>query len=265
LPSALYQTKPPDIQPPDEVWARHWAHCDIDREIEMCGKREIVAPMLSILRTLKDPRVVDCGCGAGIWIQYFQQQGIKNITGIDSFAPALRQLEKRGGHAIEGDILRLPFDKESVDVCLSFGVVEHFPENPTACLREMERILAPGGYLFLTVPYYSWVRRLIAHPVRWAYIRLKRVPLQFFEYRFRDWEIINFCSESGFEVLSCTTDDFLPDNMSMGLWLDIPFLRSGKMGELSRMGVVFCKLLRRLNPWLISAGILIIARKPKSN
>ena len=119
--------------------------------------------------------------------------------------------------------------------------------------------------MFLTVPYDSWVRRLVAHPVRSLYAQFKRAPRQFFEYRFRDWEIINFCRQNGFEVLSCATDDYLPKEMSQGLWLDIPFFRGGKLGELNRMGATVCKVLRGLSPWLITSGVLVIARKPETN
>lgn len=263
MPSVLCQVRSANVCSPEQVWERHWASCDIDREIAMCDKREIVAPILSHLRALHDPTIVDCGCGAGIWTAYFARCGYRNVIGVDNFAPAIRVLEDRGGRGVLGDVRHLPFADGSVDVCLSFGVVEHFPESPTECLREMARILVPGGYLFLTVPYYSWLRRLIAHPARRIYMRLKGISRRFFEYRFSDSEIVAFCRNSGFDVLSSITDDFLSKDMSLGLWLDIPLLRSGDPGELNRPGMILCKALRRISPWLISAGILVIARKRK--
>jgi SAM-dependent methyltransferase len=260
VPSAIYH-----VYPPEQFWSRMWEECDVDREIEMCGKREIAAHILSVVRTLNNPLIVESGCGVGAWVIYLQRQGFTNIIGVENYVPVLRQLEARGGRAVEGDVQHLPFDDESVDVCLSFGVVEHFPENPSACLREMARILVPGGYLFLTVPYFSWMRRFVAHPLRSAYIRLKRIPRQFAEYRFRESEIADFCRNSGFEVLRCTTDDYLPKRMSLGLYTDFPFLRMGKSGELSAMGAVMSKVLRALSPWLITSGVLVIARKLKAN
>jgi len=258
VPSAIYH-----VYPPEQYWSEMWVDCDVDREIELCDKREIAAPILSVLRTLKNPLIVESGCGVGAWVLYLQGKGFSNIIGVDNYVPVLQQLEARGGRAVDGDVQHLPFGDESVDVCLSFGVVEHFPENPSNCLREMARILAPGGYLFLTVPYFNWVRRFVTHPLRSAYVRLKGIPRRFSEYRFRDWEIADFCRNSGFEVLRCTTDDYLPKDMSMGLYTDFPNLRAGNSAELNGIGRVISRVLRGLSPWLISAGVLVIARKPE--
>ena len=55
----------------------------------------------------------------------------------------------------------LPYNDESYDVVLSFGVLEHVP-NDLESLREINRILKPKGLLFcFFLPYYmSWTQRL---------------------------------------------------------------------------------------------------------
>jgi SAM-dependent methyltransferase len=165
MPSAIYH-----VHPPEQQWSNMWANCDLDGEIELCGKRELAQHVLPVLRTFKDPRIVEAGCGTGSWVLYLHQQGFPDVIGVDNYAPALRQLEARGGRAVEGDVRHLPFEDNSVDVCLSLGVVEHFVEGPEALLREMGRILAPGGYMFVTVPYYNPIRMFITHPLRSTYI-----------------------------------------------------------------------------------------------
>jgi SAM-dependent methyltransferase len=257
MPSAIHH-----VHSPEEQWSNMWANCDLDREIALCGKRELAAHVLGVLRNIDNPRVVESGCGTGSWVLYLQQQGIKNVVGVDNYVPALAQLEARGGRAVEGDVRKLPFEDNSVDVCMSLGVVEHFPEGPDALLREMERILTPGGYLFVTVPYYNWVRRLVTHPLRSTYIALKGIQRRFNEYRFRTSEFTDVCRSSGFEVLTCTTDDYLPNNLSFGLATDFPPLRKGTSGELNALGTLVCGAARSLNRWLITGGMLVIARKP---
>jgi SAM-dependent methyltransferase len=259
MPSAIYH-----VHPPDQQWSRMWADCDVDREVSLCEKRELAVHLLSVLRTLDSPFIVESGCGVGAWVLYLQQQGFANVVGVDNYAPALRELEARGGRAIEGDVRSLPFGDGSVDVCISLGVVEHFPDGPSACLREMARILVPGGYMFLTVPYYTWARRFLAHPLRSAYIRLRRIPRTFAEYRFRGWEIASLCRSSGFEVVRSTTDDYLSDGLSIGLHMDFPFLRGSGSGKLNGIGTLICKMLRGLSPWATTGGVLIIARKPEA-
>jgi SAM-dependent methyltransferase len=259
MPSAIYH-----VYPPEEQWSNMWAKCDLDREIKLCGKRELAGHLLPVLRTFNKPSIVESGCGSGSWVLYLQRNGFEDVIGVDNYVPALQQLEARGGRAVEGDVRHLPFEDQSIDVCLSLGVVEHFPEGPGALLREMARILVPGGYMFVTVPYYNWVRRLITHPLRSAYIYLKGIPQRFNEYRFRDREFADLCRNSGFEVISCTTDDYLPNELSFGLHTDFPFLRAGTSGELNGIGTVMCSTLRKVSPWLISGGVLVIARKLES-
>lgn len=257
MPSAIHH-----VHSPEEQWSNMWAKCDLDREIALCSKRELATHVLDVLRNIDSPRVVESGCGTGSWVLYLHQQGIKDVVGVDNYVPALKQLEARGGHAVEGDVRQLPFDDSSVDACLSLGVVEHFPEGPDALIREMWRILAPGGYMFVTVPYYNWIRRLISHPLRSTYIGLKGIQRRFNEYRFRTGEFTDICRTSGFEVLKCTTDDYVPKNLSFGLATDFPPLRKGTSGELNALGTAVCSVARSVSPWLITGGMLVIARKP---
>ena len=55
----------------------------------------------------------------------------------------------------------LPYGDSSYDVVLSFGVLEHVP-NDQESLKEINRVLKPGGLLFcFFLPYsYSWTQRL---------------------------------------------------------------------------------------------------------
>ncbi len=96
MPSAIYEVYPPDLYPPEEVWARYWANCDIEREVALCGKRQVVSHILPILRTLDHPLIVDCGCGAGPWVLYLQRLGFENVIGVDNYVPALKKLDALG-------------------------------------------------------------------------------------------------------------------------------------------------------------------------
>jgi SAM-dependent methyltransferase len=57
-------------------------------------------------------------------------------------------------HAIDyvSDIAAIPVEDESFDAVLCTEVLEHVPE-PIAALREMSRVLKPGGTLLLTAPF----------------------------------------------------------------------------------------------------------------
>ncbi|MEW6074365.1 MAG: class I SAM-dependent methyltransferase [Planctomycetota bacterium] len=59
----------------------------------------------------------------------------------------------QGGTGLRHEDLRaLSFAPATFDLVLSFDVLEHIPDH-RAALRELHRVLRPGGELFLTVPF----------------------------------------------------------------------------------------------------------------
>ena len=60
------------------------------------------------------------------------------------------------------DITAIPAPDASFDVLLCTEVLEHVPD-PVAALREMARLLKPGGRLFLTAPLGSWLHQQPYH------------------------------------------------------------------------------------------------------
>ncbi len=68
--------------------------------------------------------------------------------------PAFWSLLKRVRQSVDvfGDGQRLPVAPNSVDTVLATEVLEHLPD-PALCLREIHRVLRPGGKVLLTVPF----------------------------------------------------------------------------------------------------------------
>lgn len=118
------------------------------------------AQLESLARALAAPgvRLLDLGCGRGGVVELlWPAAGL--AVGMD---PDWRSLaEQRGGLPLTcGWGEALPFTAESFDLALGIWVLEHLPQ-PAVVLRELGRILRPGGrFLFLTPN--AW------HPVVWA-------------------------------------------------------------------------------------------------
>ena len=94
-------------------------------------------------------RVLDVGCGQGMDVARYAMAGA-HATGVD-LTPrhvelATRHLEAMGleGQIVNGDAEKLPFEDESFDRVSSNGVLHHTPDMPAA-LREIRRVLVPGG------------------------------------------------------------------------------------------------------------------------
>ena len=110
---------------------------------------------LALLDIREDDRVLDVGCGTG-----FATRGIlehtRNVHGLDQ---SVHQLEKAwaklGKHDpvsfYRGDAERLPFADDTFDVVWSSGSIEYWP-NPVATLRDMRRVVKPGGQVLVVGP-----------------------------------------------------------------------------------------------------------------
>jgi SAM-dependent methyltransferase len=59
--------------------------------------------------------------------------------------------ERTGLDIVQGSILELPWPDESFDLACAFDVIEHVEDDRLA-VREMRRVVRPGGMLFVTVP-----------------------------------------------------------------------------------------------------------------
>ena len=90
-------------------------------------------------------RVVDLGCGSGVFTNLLQARGYR-CSGVD-LSPkliAIARAQFSGIEFLEGDIERLPFTDASFDGVLLSGVLHHLPER-SRCAAEVFRILRPGG------------------------------------------------------------------------------------------------------------------------
>lgn len=110
-------------------------------------------PLIRFHRTLaryvdEDAEVLDLGAGAGI-NPYDLKGRVKRIVGVDLDPRVLTNPLLDVGHI--ADVTELPFPDESFDVAFSIYVLEHIAQ-PDVFLREVARVLRPGGYFVSLTP-----------------------------------------------------------------------------------------------------------------
>ena len=116
---------------------------------------------LGLLEGVKLPRpalILDAGCGPGGTSARFKALG--PVVGLD-LAPEALNLARRHGleGLVRGSITALPFADESFDLVLSFDVIYHlWVGDDRLALRELARVLKPGGYLLIRVPAFEALR-----------------------------------------------------------------------------------------------------------
>jgi ubiquinone/menaquinone biosynthesis C-methylase UbiE len=137
----------------------HWWHST---------RRRLVLDQLE--RTYSDRsdlRLLDGGCGTGRMLSELNRSG--TAVGIDLSDEALRFCrERRLDHTVKGSLLQMPFPDATFDVLTALDVLEHVGDDVGA-LRECQRVLKPGGRMFIFVPAHRWLWSLqdeISHHFR---------------------------------------------------------------------------------------------------
>lgn len=77
------------------------------------------------------------------------------VVGVDVNHSALRKAAQLGHQVLEATAGRLPFPDACVDVLLALHTLEHIAE-PGSALKEVARVLRPGGRALLVVPLNLW-------------------------------------------------------------------------------------------------------------
>lgn len=110
-------------------------------------------------------RVLEIGTGTGAMLRALIERG------ADARGVELRQdlIDAAQGHYGPLPIQRvdgttLPFDRASFDVVVSFDVFEHIPDTD-AHLREVSRVLRPGGWYLIQTP--NRYTNVVFETIRW--------------------------------------------------------------------------------------------------
>ena len=122
------------------------------------GRRRIIESFLErVCRDLKvdRPRILDVGCGTGANLEMLARFG--EAEGVDVSLEALSFCRERGLQNVrQSEAEHLPYEDESFDLITGLDVVEHLDDD-LAGLREMRRVLRPGGRALFFVPAFMFL------------------------------------------------------------------------------------------------------------
>jgi SAM-dependent methyltransferase len=117
------------------------------------GMRDVASMLFEIADLPPSGVLLDVGCGSGQGLRWFAglRPGWRTL-GIDPGMEGLRAAAGAGFPAVaSGSATALPIASGSVDVIITLDVMQHLPLHggDRVALREMHRVLKPGGYLFI--------------------------------------------------------------------------------------------------------------------
>jgi SAM-dependent methyltransferase len=202
-------------------------------------------------------RYLDVGCGSGGALGVARALGWE-VTGVEVDEAAAEKATRFTAEIHVGDVLSAPFAAGRFDVVTAFHVLEHVPD-PVAVLRRMLRWLAPDGLLIVEVPNAgglgaatfgkSWsgleLPRHLSHfspetlsravelaggHVAWCWHGAKP--------RYYLWSLAFALRDAGWPRLARFTE-WRPvyGLLKLLLELTLPLARSGRRGEVIRVGI----------------------------
>lgn len=138
--------------------------------------RNVKNPISKLVRSYMPNRLftlLDAGCGNGQLFHLYTELGAKVIVGIDFGETMLKEAQKRASLnqmrfiPVLGRLEDLAFIKDDVFQLVNFyGVIEHLPD-PFVVLKELERVISPGGMIIFSVPRkasLAWLTYALFHP-----------------------------------------------------------------------------------------------------
>jgi SAM-dependent methyltransferase len=240
-----------------------WRGEQVEENYALCRFQPNMTTITDCLN--KTDKILDAGCGYGRYVKYLGGLGY-DIVGIDSSEDAVSVAKENDLDVCHGDIRQIPYENDSFDAIICFGVVEHIEEGVEEVLSEFYRVLTDKGKLFISIPTQNIVRYFISNPLKIGYRYLRMlwgVIFEFEEYRYSRLKFRNILFDAGFNVIEELPDDLLSP-LNLGLYVDYPFLRSDRVWELNRTGRVIQHALEALSPWIANGNTLWICQK-KSN
>lgn len=138
-------------------------------------------------------RLLEIGCGMGFLLAKFREDGWQ-VEGIEPNRGYCELIEEVHGIKASPTILDEAGEPaNSFDVIVMLHVIEHVPD-PLGSLREIHRVLKPGGTLILETPRYdSLMFKLMRH-------RERSVSCDGHIYFFTTETLTAMCRKAGFDV-----------------------------------------------------------------
>lgn len=131
------------------------------------GKKRYVAFLCNMIKGTDAQRVLDIGCGYGFFLESLDESGYCTC-GMDLSRAALKEAKKRTkANLAQACSTGIPFKASFFDAVTLFDVIEHV-QNYDLALKEIHRVLKPGGYVFLiTLNASSLLRFLLGRSWSW--------------------------------------------------------------------------------------------------
>jgi len=113
--------------------------------------KDVIEKFIDPLGLAKNSNIIDLGCGPGYFLREMTVRGYKNLLGLTFSQGDIDHCVAQGHRVERRDMNFLSEADESVHFLFSRHSLEHSP-FPYITLLEYNRVLRPGGYIYIEVP-----------------------------------------------------------------------------------------------------------------
>jgi SAM-dependent methyltransferase len=128
-------------------------------EADMAFKKR-VATIFEWIAPTDESVILDCPCGRGFYLNMFRYVSDCSLVGLELDWPVILKAQKNVAHLPDvlltnGNIYQLPYPDNTFDGAILSEVLEHIDRDVDG-LREIYRVLKPGGVVAITVPHANY-------------------------------------------------------------------------------------------------------------
>jgi ubiquinone/menaquinone biosynthesis C-methylase UbiE len=148
---------------------------------------------IDVKKSISGKVILDLGCGFGWFEKFCIENNCEKVAGLDvidtDFELVKKKINSSKLELVLGSANILNFPKNSFDTVTAWEVIEHIPfGTEKQMLTEIEKVLKPGGILYLSTPYSHPVSNLL-DPAWWFGHR---------HYKLEDLK--TFCESANLEI-----------------------------------------------------------------
>ncbi|OGH94953.1 MAG: hypothetical protein A2538_04670 [Candidatus Magasanikbacteria bacterium RIFOXYD2_FULL_41_14] len=181
----------------DDLWT---SSGDLKKQIVSVRKDNLVC-LISKKYLKTGDKVLDGGCGKGQFVYALQNYFRFDTYGVD-FAEKIVAKINQTIPTLKiklGDVRNLSFEDDFFDGYWSLGVIEHFYDGYDSILLEIRRVLKKGGFLFITFPHLSWLRKLKIKLGKYReFVGSEDNKKDFYQFALDDHKVIEDIEKLGF-------------------------------------------------------------------
>lgn len=197
-----------------DYWDKHWnKYCagNLKGTIERYENNWYILSLTKKYLNNATGRILEGGCGVGGFVYCLQKKGY-NVYGVDFAEKTVKKIKEvfPDLNILIDDVRNFSFPDKYFSIYYSFGVIEHFIDGYEQIVMEAYRVLKPNGYLIVTFPKISILRRIKILLGAYSGKNLRKINgLEFYQFAFNPANVIKNLKSFGFKLISRKSADGL--------------------------------------------------------